>query len=265
MGGEFAAELAELAKRLSSAQVAAWAEVLDTASGPTESVAVALVDAQLGHGATGAAHQLIVAWRARAPRLPGAAVALALTSASVAYEEAERRRPRLVVSGPMSSAVAVRLTSSVVVEVIRAATDRVLLVSFAAYGVAEVVRELVLAAARGVRVDLVLERTVEQGGMLRDGAGGAPFAALAGRAQVWHWPAARRRPQGRAALHAKVVVADAELALLSSANLTDRGLSDNIEVGFLVHDGETAGQLDQHFRALMRPEAHCLEPLPEQH
>jgi phosphatidylserine/phosphatidylglycerophosphate/cardiolipin synthase-like enzyme len=264
MGGAFAAELADLAKRLSSAQIEAWSEVLNGAPAPTESAAAALVDTQLGYGAPGAAHQLVRAWRTQAPRLPGAAVALALSAAAVAYEEAEQRRPKLVVSGPMTSAVAVRLTSSVVVEVIRAATDRVLLVSFAAYGVAEVVRELVLAAARGVRVDLVLERTVEQGGALRDDASGATFAPLAGQAQVWHWPAAHRRSRGRAALHAKVVIADGELALLSSANLTDRGLSDNIEVGLLVRDHETAGQLDRHFRALMRPEARCLTLLSEQ-
>jgi phosphatidylserine/phosphatidylglycerophosphate/cardiolipin synthase-like enzyme len=262
MGG-FAIELAEMARRVSSAQIAAWSEILNVAPAPVESVAAALVDAQLGHGATGAARQLVAAWRALAPQLPGAAVALGLTSAAVVQEEAERRRPRLVVSGPMSTAVAVRLTSSVVVEVVRAASDRVLLVSFAAYGVAEVVRELTLASARGVRVDLVLERSVEQGGVLREGPGDETFAPLAGRAHVWHWPAAHRRSRGRAALHAKVVVADGEVALLSSANLTDRGLSDNIEVGLLVRDPEIAGQLDRHFRALMRPEVQCLSLLSD--
>jgi hypothetical protein len=134
MGDSFAADLAELAKRLSSAQIDAWTEVLNAAPAPTESTASALVDTQVGYGATGAAHQLVTSWRAHAPRLPGPAVALALGAAAVACEEAERRRPKLVVSGPMTSAVAVRLTSAAVIEVIRAAADRVLLVSFAAHG-----------------------------------------------------------------------------------------------------------------------------------
>jgi phosphatidylserine/phosphatidylglycerophosphate/cardiolipin synthase-like enzyme len=259
----FAAELAELAKRLSAAQIEAWSEVLNAEPAPTESVAVALTRHQLGYGAVGAAHQLVTAWRMHAPRLPGAAVALALNAAATGYEQAERQLPKLVVSGPMTSEVAVRLTGSVVVEIIRAAVDRVLLVSFAAYGVAEVVRELVAAAERGVHIDLVLERSVEQGGTLRTDAGGTTFAPLAGHAHVWHWPAANRRASGRAALHAKVVVADGELALLSSANLTDRAMSDNIEVGFLVRDQETASQLDRHFRALMRPDAKCLALLDE--
>jgi phosphatidylserine/phosphatidylglycerophosphate/cardiolipin synthase-like enzyme len=150
-----------------------------------------------------------------------------------------------------------------VVEVVRAAVDRVLLVSFAAHGVGEVVRELAAASDREVRIDLVLESTVEQGGVLRDGAGSGAFDALAGRATFWHWPVANRRSGGRAAaLHAKVVVADGEYALLSSANFTDRGLTDNIEVGFLVRDRDVAGPLDTHFRALMRPDSHCLRSLP---
>jgi cardiolipin synthase C len=262
MTGDLATELSAVAKRLSAAQVRAWCAVLDRATAPVHAVAAALIDAQVGHGTTGAAGQLVSAWQRHDPGLPGAALALALASAAAAHDEAERHRPRLVVSGPSSPSVAVRLTSSVVIEVVRAATDRVLLVSFAAHGVSEVVRELGAAADRGVRVDLVLESTVDQGGALRAGAGSGAFELLADRAQFWHWPLAHRRYGGRAALHAKVVVADAELALLSSANFTDRGLSDNIEVGFLVRDPDTAGRLDSHFRSLMRPESHCLTPLP---
>jgi hypothetical protein len=84
-------ELADVAKRLSSAQVKAWSDVLNTASGPRASVEAALIDAQVGGAAPGAAEQLVAAWRRHAPHLPGAAVALGLASAAVAYEEAEKR------------------------------------------------------------------------------------------------------------------------------------------------------------------------------
>lgn len=262
MTDDFAFELAHVARRLSTAQVTAWLAVLNTVPGPAGSVVASLIDAQVGGGTTGAAEQLVAAWRRHAPQLTGAAVALGLASAAVAYEEAEQRRPRLVVSGPMGAYETVRLTSAVVVEVVRAAVGRLLLVSFAAYGVTEVVRELALAADRGVCIDLVLESTVEQGGALR-GRGAGAFDGLVGRVNLWHWPAEYRRPRGGAALHAKVVVADGAFALLSSANLTDRGLSDNIEVGLLVRDQDFAGRLDRHFRALMRPEARCLNLLPD--
>jgi phosphatidylserine/phosphatidylglycerophosphate/cardiolipin synthase-like enzyme len=46
--------------------------------------------------------------------------------------------------------------------------------------------------------------------------------------------------------------------LLTSANFTDRGLTDNIEIGVLMRDPDTAGRLDSHFRSLMLPQARCL-------
>lgn len=256
MTTEFATVLAALATRLSSAQIRAWCTLLTHAPGPSGALEAKLAGTQAGHGVTGAAHQLISAWSAHAPHLAGSAVALALASVDVAQGETEARRPRLVVSGPLSPAVAVRMTSSVVLEVIRAASRRVLVVSFAAHGVDEVVRELMLAADRSVRLDLVLETTIEEGGTLRGRGAAAAFAGLARRAHFWHWPAGNRR--GNVSLHAKIVVADGAVALMSSANLTDRGLSDNIEVGVLMADESFAGRLDAHFRSLMRPEARCL-------
>jgi cardiolipin synthase C len=258
----FADELAELARRLSAARLRAWATVLDGAAGPDALTEAALIDAAIGQGVAGAAKQLISAWQHHAPHLPGAAIGLALGTVAVASEEAERRRPRLVVSGPTSPAVPVRLTSSVVVDVVRAAATRILLVSFAAHGVSEVVGELAAAAARGVRIDLILEDTIGRGGTLRGGPGSGAFDTLASSATFWHWPLANRPPAGRAALHAKVVVADNSLALLSSANFTDRGLSDNIEVGLLVREPDIVAVLEDHFRALMRPAAGCLTPVP---
>ena len=49
-----------------------------------------------------------------------------------------------------------------------------------------------------------------------------------------------------------------DMVLMSSVNLTNRGLSDNIEVGELMADETIAGRLDAHFRSSMRPEARCL-------
>lgn len=257
---QFGTELAALAGQLSLAQVRSWCDVLDQVPGPSVAVEAELIDTQAGSGNTGAAGQLVAVWRRHAPTLPGAAVSLALSAAAIVHEDAERRRPRLVVTGPTTPAVAVRLTSSVVVNIVRAAAERVLLVSFAAHGVTDVVRELSAAADRGVEVDLVLETTEDHGGRLRGGAGSGAFQALADRATFWHWPIENRHGS-RAALHAKVLVADAKVALLTSANFTDRGMADNIEVGALLRDPDAAGRLDQHFRSLMQEQARCLRRL----
>ena len=113
-----------------------------------------------------------------------------------------------------------RLTSSVVVELIRSARASLLVVSFAAYGVPEVVAELRAAADRGVRIDLVLESSAADGGALRGTTGAeAAFTTLRDRAAFWHWPARHRPAVGnsRAALHAKIIAVDQRTALITSA------------------------------------------------
>jgi phosphatidylserine/phosphatidylglycerophosphate/cardiolipin synthase-like enzyme len=56
---------------------------------------------------------------------------------------------------------------------------------------------------------------------------------------------------GHAVLHAKAAVADEHLALVSSANLTGRGLDGNVELGLLVRGGPVVIQLARHLQALM--------------
>jgi phosphatidylserine/phosphatidylglycerophosphate/cardiolipin synthase-like enzyme len=243
---EFVAELAQLVRRLSDRQVVEWCDVLESVPEPEHSVLERLITRDPGAEAFSAARRLVTAWSLHGPQSSGAAVALALSTAAAVQREVDYNRPRLVVSGPVSGAVPVRLTGAVVGEVVSRAAQRLLVVSFAAYGVAEVVRQILAAAHRGVHVDLVMETST---------AAGEVFTALRDVATFWHWPAEHRA--GSSSLHAKVVVADGETALLGSANLTDRGLNGNIEVGVLSHDGAFASTLDGHFRALMRPEARC--------
>jgi putative cardiolipin synthase len=56
---------------------------------------------------------------------------------------------------------------------------------------------------------------------------------LANSATFWHWPAHRRPAEGksRSAPHAKIIAADTAIALISSADRTDRALSTNLEEG----------------------------------
>jgi phosphatidylserine/phosphatidylglycerophosphate/cardiolipin synthase-like enzyme len=255
--------LAAIVVALPDDHLDAWARVLAGARGPDSLVEAALIDARPGYAVAGHARRLVAAWRDQSPVPPGAAIALALRTAARFHRRAVARRTGLVVSGPVSPSVPVRLTSSVVIEVIRSARRSVLVVSFAAYGVAEVVAELAAAADRGVRTDLVLESSVDGGGALRGrGDASAAFAALRDRATFWHWPAGRRSADGaRAALHAKLVAADSQAALVGSANLTDRAMSDNLEVGILLRDPDVVRRLVSHFTALMDTRTGPLEPL----
>jgi phosphatidylserine/phosphatidylglycerophosphate/cardiolipin synthase-like enzyme len=115
-----------------------------------------------------------------------------------------------------------------------------------------------------VRVDLVLEDTAHDGGTLHGATGAADaFTRLRGAATFWQWPASRRAAAGtpRAALHAKLITADTTAALVSSANLTDRALAHNIEVGIILRDPDLINRINRHFAALMTPKSDVLQAL----
>ncbi|WP_347404745.1 phospholipase D-like domain-containing protein [Micromonospora sp. WMMD1102] len=60
-------------------------------------------------------------------------------------------------------------------------------------------------------------------------------------------------------MHAKIIAADRRAALITSANLTDRALSSNLEVGVVLRDPEPVRRLVAHFTALMDAQSGPLE------
>ena len=195
------------------------------------------------HPAAGLAHQLteiVRVWRAEAGGMTGTGLALALTT----VRSVPRPRPaQVVVSGPMSASLPARLTSGIALDVIRSADTSLLIASFAAHGARDVVTEIGRAIGRGVRVDLLLEESTQAS---------AAFASLPDEVHVWH------RVGASGVLHAKLVAADRHTALLGSANLTDRALSDNVELGVVLRDPHIVGPLVDHFRWLLAPENNVM-------
>lgn len=159
---------------------------------------------------------------------------------------AARRRSSPVWTGPHATGEQ-RLTAGVLHELIANASDRVLLVSFAAYTLREVADDLESAVGRGCAADVVFETAVDSAGAY-DGPRSAPFGQLAGTNR-WRWPS-DRRSEG-AALHAKLLVVDGRRALVGSANLTNRALTANLEAGVLIRDVDVAGSIEAHVRGLM--------------
>lgn len=254
------AVLAHLAAELPPTHRQAWIRVLHASPGPAPGVEARLLTAWPGGTRTELARALMRAWSADRSPPDGPAVALALQAAALAHTTAaDSRRVDLVVSGPATAAVPVRSTPQVIAEVIRAAQRHLIVVSFAAYQIPEVVTELRGAAGRGVHLDVILESSREDGGSLRQDARSA-FGTLA--ADFWHWPAARRPTAGgRASLHAKLITADDHTALLGSANLTGQALTHNLEVGVVLRNPEVVGRLVAHFRTLMNPDHGVLRRL----
>jgi len=237
------AALAGVLERLSDGQITLLAASCEPLSRPDPTVTA------IAPGAPPAMQAAIVAlttaWGAE-PQLTGSGVALALRVGLHARQDADARRSRAVWTGP-GTAADQRLTAAVLHELVTGATERILLVSYAAYTLAELAADLEAAVERGCQVDAVFETEEDSSGAYT-GPHTQPFAAIAG-IRRWRWPAAHR-PAG-AVLHAKLLVVDGRRALISSANLTHRALTSNLEAGVLIGDPDLAETLEHHIRGLI--------------
>jgi phosphatidylserine/phosphatidylglycerophosphate/cardiolipin synthase-like enzyme len=232
--------LAALCERLPADRIVVLERVFEAVAAPDDPLLSRFIAAQPAAGLAYQLREITRVWRAEAPDTTGAGLALALATA----RSIPRPRPaQVVVSGPMSASLPARLTSGVALDVIRSANTSLLIASFAAHGARDVMTEIGRAVGRGVRVDLLLEESTQAA---------AAFAALPDKVHVWH------RVGTSAVLHAKLVAADRHTAFLGSANLTDRALSDNIELGVVLRDPHVVEPLVDHFRWLLAPENNVM-------
>lgn len=236
-----------LASTLPPAQRERMAQVLSACEAPSEEVRARLSAVASAPAFAGLVSEMSSAWR-EAEDMSGSAIALALRAAGRAVDEDRRRAVRPVWTGP-DAGQPIRLTAAVVAEVIADARQRLVVLSFAAYKIPEILRALEAAARRGVTVDVVLETAEDSDGSLSFDHLPA-FAALAG-VRVWHWPASMRPAEG-GSLHAKALVADGDVALVTSANLTGHAMKHNIELGLLVTDHAAATAIVAHVDGLAR-------------
>ncbi|MFL5845297.1 MAG: DISARM system phospholipase D-like protein DrmC [Solirubrobacteraceae bacterium] len=198
----------------------------------------------------------------------GAAVAYALELAAEA--SAGVHRPDLVWSGEEVQGLHARKTRQVFDELVGGASKSLWISSYTYWNGPKAFEKLAarMDVVSGLQVTLLLN-------IKRDWGDSTPadelVAAFAGK--LWTgWPG-QRRPEvfydpravkdtgDTAVLHAKAVVADDEVAFVTSANLTEKAFDTNIEAGMLSRDRTVALSLAKHFRILI--ERELLEPLPE--
>ena len=161
------------------------------------------------------AETLLACWR-EMPALSGEAFGLALLSAlAIREREREAETVEAVATGPSTPHVSLRHTRAVVLDLIAHASEQLLIVSFAAYKVPDLVRAIGEAVGRGASVRMVLEAAEESSGALTHDASKA-FAALGGAVEFYVWPLECRPAGVPATLHAKALVADARAAFISS-------------------------------------------------
>ncbi|MDX2205092.1 MAG: hypothetical protein NW223_20250 [Hyphomicrobiaceae bacterium] len=137
---------------------------------------------------------LLGAWRRLHPEDRGMSLAWGLRGAGAM----ERRRRdgtsvELAWTGPAPAAGVLRRTDQALSEVIESATTEIWILSFAAYRVPDVVRALVAAAHRGVRITMILESREESDGNLTRSAIDGLGQEVSGAARVLVWPRERRK------------------------------------------------------------------------
>jgi cardiolipin synthase len=190
---------------------------------------------------------LLDAWAEQAGPT-GMTVGAAIAAAAHAHQDA-RRNPHLelVVSGPTSKVIHARRTEQVLLQLIDEAAQEILLITYALHMHEQLRTALTAATARGVTVAVLAEDPLDDPNF-----SGAPAKALSGLlVDRLRWPT-DQRPVSGAALHAKAVVVDRRIALITSANITKRAAGDNIEAGLLVRGGDIPQRLTDHVNQLLQ-------------
>ena len=187
------------------------------------------------------------AW-SRNPQVSGAVVAASVrTAVATAAKIRSEHDVSLVWTGPTSATSGLRSTRSVLATLVNNATSSLVLLSYATFKVEGLASDLAKSIARGVQVTLILEDPNNPGGPLHLGTP-HPFEPIKETASFYRWPRENRQPDfsPKASLHAKCVIADRSRVLITSANLTNAAINDNVELGVLIQAGPLPEKLSDH-------------------
>ena len=173
-----------------------------------------------------------------------------LTASEADRNHRKGQSVELVWTGPEVSVVPLRRTEQVVLQVIDSACERLLVVSYAVFNIPRICEALIRAADRGVAITIVVESPDRTEGQKAYSTLAALGPTVASRCGVFVWPIGGRFRTGSGKpglLHVKCAVADGKRLFLSSANLTEYAFSINMELGVLITDGISPGEVEAHF------------------
>lgn len=170
------------------------------------------------------------------------------------YHSDDARFAEFIWSGPANGRFPIRRIDQVLYDLIQAAKRQIFLISFAAYRIDHLCNQLSQAMDRGVQVVMLLENEQQSEGQLSADAIRAFENLPLSNIKLLYWPTAKRERNqaGRPGkLHAKAAIVD-DVAVISSANLTDDAFNRNMELGILLKDREEVLKLVKHFEELER-------------
>jgi phosphatidylserine/phosphatidylglycerophosphate/cardiolipin synthase-like enzyme len=193
---------------------------------------------------------LAIVAEGRTAALSPHALAIVLRSSSRAYESRGSERLEIVWTGPESDRLESRQTAAVMHQVIEAAEKHLLLISFAANDIKDITEAVRVKAQRGVTVSCIFESGSQNAHFRESAKSLASIAPSLPGVTFYGWPT-ESRAHPYVSLHAKVAVADDALAFVTSANLTESAIADNVEMGLLVHGGSIPRTIRSHFQSLI--------------
>lgn len=176
---------------------------------------------------------------------PDFVAGLLLGAAQAASRIGAKQRVEMVWTGPSSALVPSRRTEQVLLGIISGAKSRLFLTTFVASHADHVFVALDEASKRGVDVSVLLE---EKPGPMSENVV-AHFRAHLPLATLYYWDRADHYGAGK--VHAKATVADGQVCLVTSANLTGYAMEKNMEIGVLVSGGDMPTKLLSHLDSLI--------------
>jgi len=201
--------------------------------------------------------KVMIATSAPGISLPAKDLALAMRCAMhMAMSFRDRHRLDLAWTGPESSAISIRRTEQLILEIIERTQKELLVVTYAVHRPEKIRKALIQAVGRGVQIRLVVdgqatenhETSKKWNNILSLGR------ELRDNCEIYVWPE-EHRPRTRGGepskLHVKCIVADRKCLLVSSANLTVNAMNLNMELGLSITGFEAADRIARHFEALM--------------
>lgn len=191
------------------------------------------------------AQELVHALVASCGGTSAAITAIAAAIATRSQVEAEHGTTEIVWTGPATVPVpAHRPTAAVAHELIASAKRHITLATFSAGKIDDLIAALENRRREGVNIRLLLE-TPRSDGTGPDGP--AAFERLVPYVNALHWPRKSRESPDWTSMHVKVLIRDADAALLTSANMSHAAMRDNMELGVKIEGGSIPARLKKHF------------------
>ncbi|WP_256095180.1 DISARM system phospholipase D-like protein DrmC [Pseudomonas sp. 44 R 15] len=232
---------------------------LTAASGPV-GISKVLKGAPGSHNLT----EFIKTWRSSASHLNTSDVTAIIKSSLDCYSLARTRAHTVdtVWTGPEVAKSELRRTEAVVREIIDNAGNELLIVGYwlvvSTEQIEALIKLLVKKARAGVHIRFVFDPGDKPGGRDNFSALNSfwPVNLAEAPREVYSWSEHMTKTTSKSGqqydrkLHAKVIIADRNDALVTSANLTHAGFLENLEMGLRIQ-GLMAGALVRHFDLLI--------------